>query len=107
MKVGRGTEDGVQVGPLIDKNAVDKVSELVADALDKGARAVVGARPGDGRGYFYLPTVLADVPADARVLKEEIFGPVAPVAASTTRRPRSRPPTTPSSGWSPTSTPAT
>ena len=81
MKVGRGTEDGVQVGPLIDKNAVDKVSELVADALDKGAKAVVGARPGDGRGYFYQPTVLADVPGDARVLKEEIFGPVAPVAA--------------------------
>jgi succinate-semialdehyde dehydrogenase/glutarate-semialdehyde dehydrogenase len=81
MTVGRGTEDGVQVGPLIDKNAVDKVSELVADALDKGARAVVGARPGDGRGYFYLPTVLADVTADARVLKEEIFGPVAPVAS--------------------------
>ncbi|HEX4907703.1 MAG TPA: NAD-dependent succinate-semialdehyde dehydrogenase, partial [Actinomycetes bacterium] len=81
MKVGRGTEDGVQVGPLIDKNAVDKVSELVADALDKGARAVVGARPGGGRGYFYLPTVLADVPPDARALKEEIFGPVAPVAS--------------------------
>jgi succinate-semialdehyde dehydrogenase/glutarate-semialdehyde dehydrogenase len=80
MKVGRGTEEGVTVGPLIDKDAVDKVSELVSDALDKGARAVVGARPGDGRGYFYQPTVLADVPGDARVLKEEIFGPVAPVA---------------------------
>jgi len=81
LKVGRGTEDGVQVGPLINKDAVDKVSELVGDALDKGARAVVGARPGDGRGYFYQPTVLADVPGDARVLKEEIFGPVAPVAS--------------------------
>jgi succinate-semialdehyde dehydrogenase / glutarate-semialdehyde dehydrogenase len=81
LKVGRGTEDGVQVGPLINKDAVDKVSELVGDALDKGARAVVGARAGDGRGYFYQPTVLADVPNDARALKEEIFGPVAPVAA--------------------------
>jgi succinate-semialdehyde dehydrogenase/glutarate-semialdehyde dehydrogenase len=81
LKVGRGTEDGVQVGPLINKDAVDKVSELVGDALDRGARAVVGARPGDGRGYFYEPTVLAGVPEDARVLKEEIFGPVAPVAA--------------------------
>jgi succinate-semialdehyde dehydrogenase/glutarate-semialdehyde dehydrogenase len=81
MKVGRGTEDGVQVGPLIEKSAVDKVSELVGDALDKGAKAVVGARPGDGRGYFYQPTVLADVPGTARVLKEEIFGPVAPVAS--------------------------
>ena len=81
LKVGRGTEDGVQVGPLINKDAVDKVSELVGDALDRGARAVVGARPGDGRGYFYEPTVLAGVPEDARVLKEEIFGPVAPVAS--------------------------
>jgi succinate-semialdehyde dehydrogenase/glutarate-semialdehyde dehydrogenase len=81
LRVGRGTDDGVQVGPLIDKNAVAKVSELVGDALDRGARAVVGARPGDGRGYFYQPTVLADVPRDARMLKEEIFGPVAPVAS--------------------------
>jgi succinate-semialdehyde dehydrogenase/glutarate-semialdehyde dehydrogenase len=81
LKVGRGTEAGVQVGPLINKDAVDKVAELVADALDKGARALVGARPGDGRGYFYQPTVLQDVPQGARVLQEEIFGPVAPVAA--------------------------
>jgi succinate-semialdehyde dehydrogenase / glutarate-semialdehyde dehydrogenase len=81
LKVGRGTEEGVQVGPLINKDAVDKVSELVGDALDKGARAVVGARPGDGHGYFYQPTVLDGVASDARVLKEEIFGPVAPVAA--------------------------
>jgi succinate-semialdehyde dehydrogenase/glutarate-semialdehyde dehydrogenase len=81
LKVGRGTEEGVQVGPLINKDAVDKVSELVGDALDKGARAVVGARPGDGRGYFYQPTVLDGVAPGARVLKEEIFGPVAPVAA--------------------------
>jgi succinate-semialdehyde dehydrogenase / glutarate-semialdehyde dehydrogenase len=80
LKLGRGTDEGVQVGPLIDGDAVDKVTELVDDALSKGATAVVGARPGDGRGYFYQPTVLADVPGDARVLKEEIFGPVAPVA---------------------------
>ena len=81
LKVGRGTEDGVQVGPLIDGKAVQKVSELVADALDKGARALVGGRARDGRGYFYAPTVLSEVPDDARVLKEEIFGPVAPVAS--------------------------
>jgi succinate-semialdehyde dehydrogenase / glutarate-semialdehyde dehydrogenase len=81
LRVGRGTEAGVQVGPLINKDAVDKVAELVADALDQGARALVGARPGDGRGYFYQPTVLAEVPQGARVLQEEIFGPVAPVAA--------------------------
>jgi succinate-semialdehyde dehydrogenase/glutarate-semialdehyde dehydrogenase len=81
MKVGRGTEDGVQVGPLIDQTAREKVDELVGDALDRGARAVVGAKPGDGRGYFYQPTVLAGVSGDARVLKEEIFGPVAPVTS--------------------------
>lgn len=81
LKVGRGTEEGVQVGPLINQNAVDKVSELVGDALDRGAKAVVGGRALDGRGYFYQPTVLSGVPQGARVLKEEIFGPVAPVAA--------------------------
>ena len=80
MKVGRGTEEDVQVGPLIDANQRDKVAELVEDATGKGAEVLVGGRAGDGRGYFYEPTVLADVPADARLLKEEIFGPVAPVA---------------------------
>jgi succinate-semialdehyde dehydrogenase/glutarate-semialdehyde dehydrogenase len=80
LRMGRGTEDGVQVGPLINDDARKKVTELVGDALDRGARAVIGARAGDGRGYFYAPTVLADVPGDARVLREEIFGPVAPVA---------------------------
>ena len=81
MKMGRGTEDGVQVGPLIEQAAVDKVAELVGDALDRGAKAVVGGRAVDGRGYFYQPTVLAGVPDSARVLKEEISGPVAPVSA--------------------------
>src|SRR6266508_2954746 len=81
LKIGRGTEDGVQVGPLIDGNAVEKVSELVGDALGRGASAVVGGHARDGRGYFYEPTVLAGVPSDARVLREEIFGPVAPVAS--------------------------
>jgi succinate-semialdehyde dehydrogenase/glutarate-semialdehyde dehydrogenase len=81
LRIGRGTDDGVQVGPLIDGAAVDKVRELVGDAVDRGAKALVGGRALDGRGYFYEPTVLADVPPDARVLKEEIFGPVAPVAA--------------------------
>src|SRR5205823_7009310 len=79
MKVGRGTEDGVEVGPLIDSAQREKVSELVSDALGKGAKAVVGGHARDGAGYFYDPTVLADVPDDADVLREEIFGPVAPV----------------------------
>jgi succinate-semialdehyde dehydrogenase / glutarate-semialdehyde dehydrogenase len=79
MKVGRGTEDGVEVGPLIDDNQRRKVAELVDDAVGRGARALVGGHARDGVGYFYDPTVLADVPDGAELLKEEIFGPVAPV----------------------------
>jgi succinate-semialdehyde dehydrogenase / glutarate-semialdehyde dehydrogenase len=79
MKVGRGTEEDVKVGPLIDGDQRDKVDELVRDALGKGAQAVLGGSARDGAGYFYEPTVLAGVGDDARLLKEEIFGPVAPV----------------------------
>ncbi len=80
LKLGRGTEEGVDVGPLVDAKQRDKVDELVRDAVDRGARVVTGgARVGE-RGYFYAPTVLADVPADARLLREEVFGPVAPIA---------------------------
>jgi len=81
MKVGRGTEEDVQVGPLIDGDQREKVSELVEDALGKGARALVGAEKIEGSGYFYRPTVLDGVTQDANLLKEEIFGPVAPVAS--------------------------
>jgi succinate-semialdehyde dehydrogenase / glutarate-semialdehyde dehydrogenase len=80
LKLGRGTEDGVDVGPLIDSNQQDKVDELVADASGRGAKVLVGGTKVDGAGYFYEPTVLSDVPAGARLLTEEIFGPVAPVA---------------------------
>ncbi len=80
LKLGRGTEDGVDVGPLIDADQQEKVSELVTDASDKGAKVLVGGTKVDGAGYFFEPTVLGDVPTDARLLKEEIFGPVAPVA---------------------------
>ncbi|HEV7772472.1 MAG TPA: NAD-dependent succinate-semialdehyde dehydrogenase, partial [Conexibacter sp.] len=80
MKVGRGSEDGVEVGPLIDDDQRGKVRELVDDAVERGASAVVGGKPLDGAGHFYPPTVLAGVPDDARLLREEIFGPVAPVA---------------------------
>ena len=79
MKVGRGTEDGVQVGPLIDNTQRSKVAELVEDAIGRGAKAVVGGHARDGAGYFYDPTVLTDIPDDANLLQEEIFGPVAPV----------------------------
>jgi succinate-semialdehyde dehydrogenase / glutarate-semialdehyde dehydrogenase len=80
MKVGRGVEEGVEVGPLIDADQREKVDELVRDATGKGAEAVVGGNIIDGSGYFYSPTVLSGVPDDARLLDEEIFGPVAPVA---------------------------
>ncbi|MFD2418315.1 NAD-dependent succinate-semialdehyde dehydrogenase [Amycolatopsis pigmentata] len=79
MKTGHGTDDGVQVGPLINAGQRDKVIELVDDATSRGARATTGGKPLDGNGFFYAPTVLTDVPADARILREEVFGPVAPV----------------------------
>ncbi|GAA2031823.1 NAD-dependent succinate-semialdehyde dehydrogenase [Pseudokineococcus marinus] len=81
LVVGRGTEDGVDVGPLIDERQRGKVEELVGDAVDGGARVLTGGERTGGRGYFYAPTVLADVPASARLLREEVFGPVAPVVA--------------------------
>jgi succinate-semialdehyde dehydrogenase/glutarate-semialdehyde dehydrogenase len=80
LKVGRGTDPGVDVGPLIDGKQRDKVQELVEDAVGRGAKLLVGGQPGDGPGYFYDPTVLAAVPDDALLMTEEIFGPVAPVA---------------------------
>jgi succinate-semialdehyde dehydrogenase/glutarate-semialdehyde dehydrogenase len=79
LKVGRGTEQGVNVGPLIDDVQRGKVAELVDDATQRGARTVVGGTRVDGAGYFYAPTVLADVPGEARLMTEEIFGPVAPI----------------------------
>jgi succinate-semialdehyde dehydrogenase/glutarate-semialdehyde dehydrogenase len=79
LKLGRGTEPDVKVGPLIDEPSREKVSELVQDAIDRGAKPIVGGEIPDGRGYFYTPTVLDEVPEDARVFHEEIFGPVAPI----------------------------
>lgn len=84
MRLGRGTEDGVEVGPLINEDQREKVDELVLDAVTRGARIVTGGKAVPGAGYFYEPTVLADVPDDARLLQEEIFGPVAPVRTFTT-----------------------
>jgi succinate-semialdehyde dehydrogenase/glutarate-semialdehyde dehydrogenase len=79
LHVGRGTEEGVQVGPLIDAMSREKVVELVGDAVERGGRVRIGGEPVDGPGYFYRPTVLTDVPLAARLTKEEIFGPVAPI----------------------------
>lgn len=81
MRVGRGTEDGVEVGPLIDARQRDSVAALVKDAVGRGARTLVGGSARNGAGYFYDPTVLGDVPPGAEILREEIFGPVAPISA--------------------------
>jgi len=80
QRVGRGTEPDTDVGPLIDEAGRGKVVSLVDDAVQRGARTVVGGSPLPGPGYFYPPTVLAGVPHDARILREEVFGPVAPIA---------------------------
>ena len=79
LRVGRGTDDGVQVGPLVESKQRDKVASLVADAVDNGADVLAGAAEVEGAGYFYEPTVLSGVPTNARMFSEEIFGPVAPV----------------------------
>lgn len=79
MTLGRGTDEGVTIGPLIDDKAVRGVHALVQDAVEKGATLRCGGEPVAGSGHFYPPTVLLDVPADAELVSEEIFGPVAPI----------------------------
>jgi succinate-semialdehyde dehydrogenase/glutarate-semialdehyde dehydrogenase len=79
LKVGHGTEEGVTQGPLIDDAAINKVEELVKDAVDKGARVVTGGKRHALGRTWYEPTILADVTAGMAVAKEEIFGPVAPL----------------------------
>ena len=79
LKLGRGTDDGVEVGPLIDGVQQAKVAGLVDEAVAAGARVLTGGRSIDGPGSYYPPTVLTGVPAGARMLHEEVFGPVAPV----------------------------
>ena len=79
VQLGPGTDESSACGPLITAAAVAKVDRLVRDAVDRGARAVVGGAPVEGPGSFYPPTVLVDVTPDAQLLREEVFGPVAPV----------------------------
>src|SRR5207253_8549310 len=79
LRVGRGVDPDVDIGPLADAEQRDAVAELVEDALAGGARALTGGHAIDSPGYFYAPTVLDRLAPDARVLREEIFGPVAPV----------------------------
>jgi succinate-semialdehyde dehydrogenase/glutarate-semialdehyde dehydrogenase len=80
MKIGNGLEEGVEVGSLVNAETRDKVVELVKDAVQRGAKALTGGKAIDGTGYFYPPTVLVDVPDEARCFHEEIFGPVAAIA---------------------------
>jgi succinate-semialdehyde dehydrogenase / glutarate-semialdehyde dehydrogenase len=84
LKVGRGTEQGTDVGPLIDEDQRGKVEELVGDALERGAKTLIGGGRLEGPGYFFAPTVLTEISPDSRLLAEEIFGPVAPIATFST-----------------------
>jgi succinate-semialdehyde dehydrogenase/glutarate-semialdehyde dehydrogenase len=83
LRIGRGVTEDIEVGPLIDSDQLGKVVELVDDAVGRGAEVVVGGSRNDGEGYFYPPTVLKNVPLDARMASEEIFGPVAPITTFT------------------------
>jgi succinate-semialdehyde dehydrogenase/glutarate-semialdehyde dehydrogenase len=79
LKVGPGDQDGVEIGPLIDDKAIEKVERMVAEALAAGATAITGGKKHSAGAQFYTPTVLANVTKDMRVNREEIFGPVAPL----------------------------
>ncbi|MGE5094427.1 MAG: NADP-dependent succinate-semialdehyde dehydrogenase [Betaproteobacteria bacterium] len=79
LKVGRGTEAGVNIGPLIDKQGLAKVEEHVADAVAKGAKVVMGGKRHSLGGYFFEPTLLTDMKPNMKVVREETFGPVAPL----------------------------
>ncbi|MFN8137709.1 MAG: NAD-dependent succinate-semialdehyde dehydrogenase [Propionicimonas sp.] len=84
LRVGPGIEDGTQLGPVIDADARERIGALVADAVAGGARVLTGGRALDRPGYFFAPTVVSGVPAGSRVMTEEIFGPVAPIATFAT-----------------------
>jgi succinate-semialdehyde dehydrogenase/glutarate-semialdehyde dehydrogenase len=79
LKVARGVEEGTNIGPMIDDKSRTSIHELVQDAVDKGAKVLTGGSIPAGDGYFYPPTVLTSIPKNARILQEEIFGPVAPI----------------------------
>jgi succinate-semialdehyde dehydrogenase / glutarate-semialdehyde dehydrogenase len=86
LRMGPGLDDGVQLGPLVNAVSREKVAELVGGAVGDGARIAVGGETPDGPGYFYPPTVLVDVPSGAAILREEIFGPVAPLVVFDTEQ---------------------
>lgn len=81
VKLGPATDPATDLGPLVNASSRNKVAELVDDAVARGAKVVLGGKALEGKGYYYPATLLADVPADAVLLREEIFGPVAPIVA--------------------------
>lgn len=81
VRLGPGTDPETTLGPLINEEQLNIVSELVDDAVSGGATARVGGKAPGGPGWFYPATVLTDIPANARILREEVFGPVAPIVA--------------------------
>jgi succinate-semialdehyde dehydrogenase / glutarate-semialdehyde dehydrogenase len=83
VRIGPGTRSGVACGPMISGRHVMRLAELVDDALARGARLVLPGGPVPGAGHFFAPVVLADVPPDARVMREEIFGPIVAIAPFT------------------------
>jgi succinate-semialdehyde dehydrogenase/glutarate-semialdehyde dehydrogenase len=84
MRVGPGLEEGVDLGPLVNKSAQNDMIAFVEDAAKKGAKIAAGGHRPDRKGFFFEPTLLADVPDDANVLHDEIFGPIAPMQRFTT-----------------------
>lgn len=83
LRLGAGTDSATQMGPLAHARRLNAVAELVGDAVQRGARVLTGGQREDRAGFFWQPTVLTDVPADARVMHEEAFGPIAPIVSFT------------------------
>ena len=81
FKVGPGLESGVELGPMINEWAIKDIDTLVQDAKAKGSKILAGGAPLERTGYYYPPTVLSNVPSDANILREEVFGPVAPLVS--------------------------
>ncbi|MGI9260247.1 MAG: NAD-dependent succinate-semialdehyde dehydrogenase [Gammaproteobacteria bacterium] len=81
FKVGPGLEDGVQLGPMVNEWAIKDIDALVQDATQRGSDVLTGGAPLDRQGYYYPPTVLGNVPEDAKIMHDEVFGPVAPIVA--------------------------
>ncbi|MGO4533344.1 NAD-dependent succinate-semialdehyde dehydrogenase [Leifsonia sp. 2MCAF36] len=84
LRLGRGSDDGVTIGPLIDDRAVASMSALVTDAVERGARVLTGGNAPDGDGFFFEPTVIVDVQPGSEILREEIFGPILAVTTFST-----------------------